>query len=132
MSDLLVVSVQMMGKDGGSVENGRWRVDIPAKAFGGNATVVLGVEHLNSPQCQLGIAPGSKNDFKVPVTLTVDCASFPSGKLQRCILYWYDPVTAMWCPVPGSSVDLMAKTVSAPLSHFSKYSVGPKGRRSGW
>jgi hypothetical protein len=38
----------------------------------------------------------------------------------------------MWCPVAGSRVDLVAKTVSAPLTHFSKYSVGQKTGRSGW
>jgi hypothetical protein len=36
---------------------------------------------------------------------------------------WLDPVTGVWVKVPGSEVDLAARTVSAAVSHFSVYAV---------
>jgi hypothetical protein len=48
------------------------------------------------------------------------------------VIYWFDPATRRWVQVQGSQVDLVAKTVSAPLTHFSRYSVGPAGGKAGW
>lgn len=129
---LIVKVLNLVGSVGGTLTNGRWKVVIPPNAVDGSAIVSLGVPSTTSPDCQLEITPATKNHFNVPVTLTVDCRSVPSDQLRQYVIYWYDPVSRTWTPVSGSRVDLVAKSVSAPLQHFSRYAVGPIGGRSGW
>ena len=128
---LIVRVLNLVGSIGGSLSNGRWRVDIPSGAVDGNASVSLGVPTLTSPQCQLEILPLDKNHFQVPVTLTIDCRSVPTDELSTWVIYWFDPATGQWVPVSGSRVDLTKRTVSAPLLHFSKYAAGPQ-TKAGW
>jgi hypothetical protein len=129
---LVVKVVNLVGSIGGSLTNGRWRVDVPPNAIQGNASVSVGVRNLTAPDCELGIAPASLNHFSVPVRLTVDCSAVPSSDLAGYVIFWFNPATNQWVPVQGSQVDLVHKTVSAPLQHFSKYSVGPAGGKAGW
>jgi hypothetical protein len=105
---------------------------IPAGAVDGTAQVALGVANTTSESCQLEIYPIEKNSFRVPVTLTIDCQSVPSDQLKSYLIWWYNPTTKTWVAVPGSKVDLVEKTVSAPLSHFSKYAAGPTPGKAGW
>jgi len=130
--NLIFRVLNLVGSLGGSLSNGRWRVDIPANAVSGNGTVTLGVASASSPACQLEISPVSLNHFSTPVTLTVDCSSVSSYTLSSYVIYWYNPNTKVWTEVAGSKVDLSRKTVSAPLQHFSQYAVGPAGGRAGW
>jgi hypothetical protein len=129
---LLIKVLRIVGSLGGSLTNGRWRVDVPPNAVSGTATISIGVTSLTSPSCQLGITPDSLNHFAVPVRLTVDCRSVPLDQLQSYAIFWYDPASGTWTPVANSTVDLQARTVSAPLEHFSVYAVGPVGSRSSW
>lgn len=130
---LIVQVLNVVGSVGGTLTNGRWQVTIPAGSINGSAQVSLGVPSLTSAACRLEIAPVSLNHFSQPVRLTADCRSVPSGELSGYVIFWYDPVAAAWTPVPGSTVDLVHKTVSAPLQHFSTYAVGPRnGGRAGW
>jgi hypothetical protein len=129
---LLVRVLNVVGSVGGSLTNGRWRVDVPAGAFEGSATVSIGVESLASPSCDLEIAPLSKNNFAKPVMLTANCSSVPDVLLRNYVILWWNPAARRWVEVSGSKVDLTRKTVSAPLQHFSKYAVGPKGGKAGW
>ena len=122
----------LVGSLGGSLSNGRWRVEVPAGAIDGTAAIGLGVPNSSSPYCQLDILPAEKNHFSTPVSLTVDCSSVPQDQLKNYVIFWFDPVTNAWNPVRGSSVDLTRKTVSAPLVHFSTYAVGPSGGKAGW
>jgi len=105
---------------------------VPPNAISGSATIRLGVLDAASPMCAIEITPVSKNHFDVPVQLTVDCSSISTDRLQYYSIFWYDPSAAKWVPVAGSSVDLQSKTVSAPLQHFSEYSVRPLTGRAGW
>jgi len=129
---LLVRTLNLVGSLGGSLTNGRWKVTIPANAVEGDATVAIGVLSSTSSSCQLEIMPAEKNPFRIPVTLTVNCSSVPSTTLKTYVILWFDPATSTWVPVQGSKVDLVKKTVSAPLSHFSRYSVGPLLGKAGW
>ena len=121
--------LSIVGSIGGSVSNGRWRVDVPAGAFDGTATVGVGVASSASPNCQLEISPADKNHFLKPVRLTVNCSGVATEQLKNYVIFWFDPTTKTWVPVSGSTVDLTNKTVSAPLQHFSSYAVGGK---AGW
>ena len=129
---LLVRTLNIVGSLGGTLTNGLWRLEIPANAIDGSATVAIGVQSATSADCQLEISPVTKNHFAVPVRVIVDCRSVPSSQLATYVIYWFDPATRRWVQVQGSQVDLVAKTVSAPLSHFSRYSVGPAGGKAGW
>lgn len=124
--------LNVVGSVGGSLSNGRWRVDIPAGAFDGAATVGVGVRGSDAPRVELEITPADKNNFRTPVRLSVNCSSVPTWELRNYVIFWFNPATRTWDEVPGSSVDLNRKTVSAPLQHFSSYAVGPKGGKAGW
>jgi len=129
---LVFRTLSIVGNIGGSLTNGRWRIDVPAGAIDGNATVGIGVADNTSSSCQLQIYPLDKNHFLTPVRLTANCSAVPSDQLKNYVIYWFDPSTRIWVPVAGSTVDLNNKTVSAPLNHFSGYAVGPSGGRAGW
>jgi hypothetical protein len=129
---LLVRTLNLIGNIGGTLTNGVWKVAIPAGAVDGNATVTLSVSSPSDPHCQLGIYPSTLNHFAKPVTLTLNCSSVPTDQLSTYVVYWLDPSTNQWVEVPGSTVNLNNKTVSAPLSHFSTYSAGPAGGKAGW
>lgn len=129
---MVVRTLQLVGSIGGTLTNGRWRVVVPAGAVQGNATIALAVPDATSPDCQLEIWPGDLNHFDKPVMLVADCRNVPTDTLRNYTIYWYNPSTRTWVPVPGTTVDLVTKTVRAPLSHFSRYAVGPDGGRAGW
>jgi len=129
---LVFKALTIVGSVGGSLTNGRWRVDVPAGAFDGSATVRIGVIDDTSPSCQLEILPAEKNNFRIPVRLTASCSSVPAEQLKDYVIFWFNPATKTWVPVVGSTVDLTRKTVSAPLQHFSVYAVGAKGGKAGW
>ena len=129
---LLFKTLNLVGSLGGSLTNGRWKVVVPPNAVEGNAAIALGVAGSDSPACQLEITPAEKNRFSVPVTLTASCKDISNTVLASYVIRWWDPVKRVWVPVEGSRVDLANKTVSAPLSHFSTYSVGPRSGRAGW
>jgi len=131
-TSLATKSLDIDGSIGGSLTNGRWNVVVPPGAVSGTATVRIALKSPTSSTCQLEITPGTSNQFAVPVELTVDCRLAPPEKLQAYSIFWYDPSTSTWVPVANSFVDLQAKTVSAPLEHFSKYAVGPLDGRAGW
>jgi len=130
--NLVVRTLNIVGSLGGSLTNGRWRVDVPAGAIDGNATISISVTGSQSSECQLDITPADRNHFSVPVTLTIDCSSVPSTELRNYVVFWFNPATNAWEAVAGSTVDLNTKTVSAPLHHFSRYSAGPADGKAGW
>ena len=114
------------GAVGGLLSRGIWTARIPSGAFSGTASVSLSALS-GSNVCQLEISPASKNGFAKPVTLT---AKIPLGmSAASAEIEWLNPQTQAWEPVAGSSVNPLARTVSAPLWHFSTYRVGG---RSGW
>jgi hypothetical protein len=129
---LITKTLDIIGSTGGSLTDGRWSVTVPPDAVSGTATIEIEVPSLASPGCQLEITPASKNQFVVPVVLTADCHLIPAEKLKTFSIFWYDPSNSKWVPVANSTVDLQAKTVSAPLQHFSKYAVGPLEGRASW
>ena len=129
---LEVQSVNLVGEVGGTLSNGRWRVEFPADAVDGGATIAIGVRTLTSQDCELEIAPVSKNQFVVPVQLIADCRAVPEAELAGYVIFWFNPATRQWVPVPDSKVDTVNKTVSAPLTHFSRYAVGPADGKAGW
>src|SRR5262249_33094077 len=130
--NLLFKTLQLVGSIGGSLLNGRWKVVIPAGALSGDATVSLGGSSNTSSSCQSEISPADKNHFTTPATLTADCHDISSSQLANMGIFWMNPSTGQWVLVSGSKVDLTSKTISAPLQHFSIYSVRSTDGRAGW
>ena len=128
---LVVRTLDIVGEVGGTLINGRFRVDVPAGAIDGNATISISTT-AQSPECQLDITPADRNHFAVPVQLTIDCSSVSPTVLRNYVVLWWNPATSAWEAVPGSTVDLEKRTVSAPLHHFSRYSAGPADGKAGW
>lgn len=67
---------------------------------------------------------GPSGAFAQPATITLRYlpTNLPGGALEsRLVLYTV--AGGIWQAVPGSTVDTVAHTVSAPVSHFSTYAV---------
>ena len=115
--------VRMLGSRGGVASNGNFSVIVPPGAFTGRATVSVTQPDPNQPLVQLDIQPASKNKFKVPVMLI---ASFPGedgGRVGASTMMELDTQSGAWFPVSGATCNSSARTVSAPLVHFSTYRV---------
>jgi len=115
------------GAVGGVLSRGMWTAQIPAGAFSGTATLSLSTQAATPNVCQLGISPADKNAFAKPVVLTAKIPLTMAASSAQ--IQWYNPQTQAWEAVPGSSVNALARTVSAPLWHFSTYRVDG---RNGW
>jgi hypothetical protein len=131
VSQLTESSTAVAADKKASLENGRWRLDVPAGAVPEAATISIGVPGTKSTGCELTIDPGRLDPAVKPMTLTADCHGSSPRQLASYVLYRYDPATLSWAPVPGSQVDSRRKTVSAPVTRFAIYAVGPAGR-TGW
>ena len=116
---------------GGTVRNGRWRVEVPAGAVVGAARISVTPNSAHPGIVNLGIFPSEKNYFATPVLLVVDVRTVPTSKVRDWFISWYNPATRTWVRMP-STVDTRKKTISVSLSHFSTYCVGPAAGRSGW
>jgi hypothetical protein len=115
------------GLVGAVLTKGAWTAQIPAGAFNGTATITMTTSSSDPALCQFDLSPASLNGFAKPVTLT---AKVPFGiSLASARIEWYNPQTQSWEPVPGSAVNAQARTVSAPVWHFSTYRVDG---RNGW
>jgi uncharacterized repeat protein (TIGR01451 family) len=67
------------------------------------------------------------HQFDAPLTISVtytpeqlQAFGIPAGELR---LFWFDEAARGWTPLP-TSVDTEARTVSAPIDHFSVFTIG--------
>jgi len=123
---LSVVTRVVSGTLGAVLRDNNWTVQIPAGAFSGTATVTM-TTGSDPTICQFEISPSTKNAFLKPATLI---ARVPTDvDLSDAHIEWFNPRTEAWEAVPGSTVNPLLHTVSAPVWHFSTYRVDG---RSGW
>lgn len=66
----------------------------------------------------------ANTSFTAPVTVTIkyNPASLPAGA-EASRLELFTVSSGTWTPVPGSTVDVAAHSVSAPVSHFSTFGI---------
>ena len=112
------------GRVGGSVSVGSFRIDVPAGAFQGSATISITQSDPNVLVCDIGISPASANGFAVPVTIV---SKLPTAQSVNDVWLWYDASVNAWRPI-GSQPNLTTLELSSPLWHFSTYGV----ERAGW
>ena len=129
----LVTRVTNLAGDlGAALENGRWSVDVPAGAIEGDARITITVAYSKSGECTMDVVPADKNKFDVPAIVTVSCPSLTDDQLSQSVIMEFDPVARRWFDVPGSKVDMSHRSVSAPVDHVARYTVGPAGGKAGW
>jgi hypothetical protein len=115
----------IVGEVGGSLSVGSFRIEVPAGAFQGWATISITQTDPTILKCDLGIDPPSANQFAVPVTLV---AKLPNASaLTTDQNMWYDPSVSAWRLI-GSAPDPLATELRSDLWHFSTYATG----RAGW
>ncbi len=124
-------SMEIDGTLGGVVAAGDFTVVIPPLAISGTASVTVTQPDLSKPVVQLNITPESANEFKLPVTLIANASRMDPKRLAVAYMSYFNPGTRKWEPVQGSKVDLVLRTVQAPLMHFSTYRV-ESGGKAGW
>ncbi len=134
----ITASVNVAIKDGGvcgttgctfTAQNGAVTVSVPPAAL--TQTLSLTVEKAVAPPANVRLMPNTAFDFgpsgitsAAPVTLTIKynpanvAADSPESGLQL-----YEAQGTSWRVVPGSSVNLTAKTVSGNVTHFGTYAV---------
>lgn len=123
--------VDLQADGGAYLRNGRWQVDVPGGAVEGPARIALTVASAKSFECELEILPGTKNQFAIPVKVTVYCQGGKPSRLANYALFRFDDATQLWIPVEGARVDIKRKTVTAWVDHFGRFMVGPAGTSIG-
>jgi hypothetical protein len=124
-------SKAIFGMLGGQVTAGAFTVVIPPHAISGFATVRVRQPDISKPYVSLEISPSRANSFKVPVLLVADASPMDSELLKSAVISYFNPATGKWEPMSASVVDVVGRTVSCPLSHFSEYAVEADGK-AGW
>lgn len=119
-----------VGARGGTLASGDGsaRVDFPADAL--LADTSFTAAQTSSVPATSRLVVGTAHEF-VPsmtfsraaqLTLQYDPSRLPAGA-QESKLVLYKVVGADWVPVPGSVVDTIRHTVTAPVGSFSKYGI---------
>ena len=114
---------------GGTVRAGQFRVIIPPGALRKTATVTVKQADLTRKEVELEVTPANANGFLVPVLLVADCTDMPKSLLSLQTIYWWNPTAARWQAVTGVQSNLLNRSISVPLWHFSNYKVDGK---AGW
>ena len=122
--DALVDSTVVDGAKGGTLTVGSFRLDIPAGAIKGIATVSITQHDARVLVCDLAISPASSNAFAVPVILS---SKLPDALALDDQMLWFDPARTSW-QIIASVPDPTRVELHSQLWHFSKYGCG----RAGW
>jgi len=124
-------TTKTIGLLGGIVSAGNFSLVVPPGALTTKATITVSQPDPSHPVVNLSISPASANKFLVPVVLTGNASKLSTSLLSVSYISWYNPATAKWEKVAGSSVSLATLSVSAPLWHFSTYRI-EAGGKAGW
>jgi hypothetical protein len=122
-------SKTMNGLLGGTVKAGRFTAIVPPGAFLGTRTVTVTQSDPSKLQCELSLSGTKIQRFLSPIVLVADASDMQLKLLSVSYIAWLNPATGKWEQVLGSQVNLLGLSVSAPLWHFSTYSVQGK---AGW
>lgn len=110
------------GAKGARLSCGRFKLNVPAGAFTGTATITMRVDDPNVAIVELDINNGVDH-FKVPVDLTYDTTGL--SLTDPVAIYYYNESTNRW---EGLLTDLnLGGMPTAHLEHFSPYGAGKAG-----
>lgn len=128
-----------VGVSGGLVTSGDGQVamSIPDGALAATTPITVApvspAPEGSEPWAQVSDLGPTGTSFSIPVTLTLayDPQRLPEGVPPSALAIYHFDGTG-WEIVPGSSVDEVDNTVSAPISHFSYYWVGIRPNEVKW
>ena len=118
-------SITVDGAKGGSLTVGSFRLDIPAGAFKGTATVTMTQDDPSVLLCDFDVSPASANDFAVPATLTT---KLPDKKALNDQMLSFDAGRKAW-KVTASVPDPNRLELHSEHAKLSKHGPRP---RAGW
>lgn len=129
-ADTLVTRMAVGFSGDAELRCGHARLFMPAGALRGAGDIEMTFERKVNV-LHLEIHPAELNGFSVPAELTLDVSHLDLADRRQAVVGWYNPTTGLWEEVAGSRVDVENGTVTAPLQHFSSYSVILQGK-AGW
>jgi hypothetical protein len=127
ISDIVAVD----GRDGGVFRVGRFTLNVPPGAFDGLADVCVRVPNQAVLECEVTISPASLNNFRVPVTLTMDFFGASNVQPEKLEMLWQADApqdSSKWARV--EDVQVHGSTLVARIDHFSRY--GGSQSKAGW
>ncbi|NOT08312.1 MAG: hypothetical protein HOP28_08900, partial [Gemmatimonadales bacterium] len=127
---ITVATGTVIGAAGGVVTGpgGNVTITIPAGALSSGTAITVGA--VAQPQAHARLIAGTAYDlgpdgtaFAQPVTLAIkfDPAVIGLGIPPNFRIHRF--TSGAWTPLPGGSVDIPARTVTAPTSSFSRYAI---------
>lgn len=120
------ISVPLLPGVGGLVMIGRYSVLVPADALTRPTVITIIVrEETGLVSCEL-LPHGLSFSNTKPVLLRMNVGGTELAARTSMTIYWFDDQTATWVDV-GGLPDPTGSTVSANLTHFSRYAVGESG-----
>jgi hypothetical protein len=125
----LTASKTMNGLLGGTVRAGKFTAVLPPGCFLGTRTVTVTQADPAKLQVELSMSGAHIQRFLTPIVLVADASDMQVKLLSQSTIAWLNPATGKWEPVLGCQVNLLGLSLSAPLWHFSTYSVQSK---AGW
>jgi len=129
---LLVNSTTVTPDAGGVLTAGNQRIGftrltIPPGAVAQDVQISMRVHIMGRVMVDLKFQPSGLQFLKAPtLTLSYSGAQY-EWKVSGLTLFEQDEKTGRWTEVPGADWDPVAKTVSAPIWHFSRYAIGSNG-----
>ncbi len=114
---------RFIGVLGGTVQCGNHSYSIPAGALSGMTRMTMAYASLNTVAVDCGPSPLS---FLLPVTLTLSYAGtqYDDPRADPSQLrIWYMSPDGEFIPL-NSTVNTNTRTVTAPVTHFSRYILG--------
>ena len=108
---------------GGSYTVGRFTVTVPPGAV--DVPIELTIDdrtYYEEGRVIVELGPHGQ-EFRVPVTLTMDLTGTTTAMEGDATIYWYDEARRAWVDLDGT-FDPATKTVSVELEHFSRYGGG--------
>lgn len=99
--------------------------DVPARAVTQAVQISMRVHIMGRVMADLEFQPSGLQFLKAAtLTLSYSGAQYDERNMLGLTLFEQDEKTGRWTEVPGAVWDPVAKTVSAPIWHFSRYAIG--------
>ncbi len=95
-----------------------WIIDIDKNPSAPSpATTTIGPQYDAGPH-------GSTFDQPITITLNYDPADIPErARAKDLTIAWWDEDACAWVELAGSTVDTLNNIISAPVTHFSRYTI---------
>ena len=117
----LAYSQLVPASTGGTLYLGEFKFYIPPGAL--DHDTVITITQTSDRYIEMDFGPDG-TQFDPPATMTISyaTANLRNIKPANLSISWFNTATNQWVNI-GGTVDTIAKTVSAPISHFTQYTL---------